>query len=89
MENGQARYYITGWVIDALRDHGGKAEMLAVAKYVWQNHEAEIRKGGNLLYEWQYEIRWAAYFLRREGVMLPDGATPRGIWALSEKAKGY
>lgn len=58
---------IKDWVLVALQELGGKARPVDVAKYIWHNWEPELRKSGDLLYKWQYEARWAATSLRKEG----------------------
>jgi len=80
----KARKYMTEWVREALSQLGGKASMLEVARRVWEAHEADIRADGNLLYEWQYELRWAASFLRRDGALRPANQTPKGMLELSK-----
>ncbi|MAN98240.1 hypothetical protein [uncultured Roseovarius sp.] len=63
------------WVVEALKDHGGQAALIDVAKHIWKHHEVELRASGDLFYKWQYDMRWAAMVLRKQGVM-SDG------WAL-------
>ncbi|MGP9809006.1 hypothetical protein ACT3TQ_13245 [Halomonas sp. AOP12-C2-37] len=70
------------WVADAIRAHGGKAKLVQVAKYIWDNYEAELKRSGNLLYTWQYDMRWAANALRNRGVLRSADASPRGLWEL-------
>ena len=82
----KARKQITGWVVEALKDLGGSAGFLAISKHVWEHHEADIRAIEDLLYEWQYELRWSAFFLRREGILRGAKESPRGIWELSSPA---
>jgi hypothetical protein len=79
----KARKQITSWVTDALNDLGGSASFLDISKHVWEHKEVEIRQIENLLYEWQYELRWAAYFLRREGILKPAAESPKGVWELT------
>lgn len=55
------------WVLEALRALGGRGRVIEVARYVWANHEQELRQEGDLLYTWQYDMRWAAQRLRHEG----------------------
>src|SRR5437870_8827553 len=57
------------WLADALRAHGGSASIVDVCKHVWKEHEDDLRRSGDLFFTWQYDIRWAAYRLRREGRM--------------------
>jgi hypothetical protein len=70
-------------VEDAVRSHGGSASLVEVARYIWENHESDLRKSGNLFYRWQYEVRWAATRLRRTGVLKPATASPKGVWELA------
>lgn len=59
------------WVILALMSLGGKAWPSDVAKYIWDNYEADLRSSGKLLYTWQYDARWAAQSLRNAGKLKP------------------
>jgi len=81
MVSGRAT--MTDWVLEALRLLGGRAAILDICKKVWELHEKDIRASGNLMYEWQYEIRWAGDILRREGMLRPASVSPRGIWELA------
>jgi hypothetical protein len=69
-------------VLDAIRIQGGKATVVQVAKYIWQHHEADLRAPGDRFYTWQYEVRWLANVLRREGRLAPVEDSPRGVWIL-------
>ena len=69
-------------VIDAIKSHGGKATVVQVAKYIWENYEDKLRGSGDFFYKWQYETRWAANILRNEGLLEPVDATPKGVWAI-------
>ncbi|MFD0859115.1 hypothetical protein [Roseovarius aquimarinus] len=66
------------WVVDALKDKGGKSTIIEVARHIWENHEHELRASGDLFFKWQYDMRWAATALRKEGVMSDS-------WALKPK----
>lgn len=68
------------WVVAALRAQGGSAHLLDIAKWLWDNHEQELRASGNLFYTWQYDMRWAATRLRHEGVL--EAAGGDGTWSL-------
>ncbi|MGA3768638.1 MULTISPECIES: hypothetical protein [Ralstonia solanacearum species complex] len=59
------------WVVEALRASGGKGSPKDVAKFIWDNYQAELRRSDSLLYTWQYDIRWAAQSLRNAGVLKP------------------
>ena len=62
------------WVVDAIEARGGESTLLDVAKYIWENHEQDLRASGDLFYKWQYDMRWAATSLRREGKMTSEWA---------------
>jgi hypothetical protein len=68
------------WVRDALRQHGGSASLLDVAKHIWSHHESDLRGSGDLFYTWQYDMRWACTELRKDGVV--EEPQKRGIWKL-------
>jgi hypothetical protein len=71
------------WVAEALRAAGGHASVVEVSRRIWQAHEADLRASGDLFYTWQYDVRWAAHLLRREGVLKPADESPTGIWELA------
>jgi hypothetical protein len=78
------REILIGWVKEAITAHGGKAAITMVAEYIWRNHETELRQSGRLFYTWQYDMRWAAYRLRRSKVLRAEAQSPRGIWELNQ-----
>lgn len=69
-------------VLDALIASGGSAKVVDIAKHIWSNNHAAINVSGDLLYTWQYDMRWAANGLRHDGLIKQVNACPRGIWAL-------
>ena len=77
------REIMTDWVVEALRQLGGRGTILDIARRVWKKHEKDIRAADDLLYSWQYELRWAGALIRSEGVLLPAAAAPRGVWVLA------
>jgi hypothetical protein len=58
------------------------ASVVEVSRRIWQAHETDIRTSGDLLFTWQYDVRWAAHTLRRDGVLKPADESPRGVWEL-------
>lgn len=70
------------WVIVALRDYGGRATLVEVAKHIWDHHEGDLRASDDLFYKWQYDMRWAAMVLRKEGVLKASNAAER-VWQLN------
>jgi hypothetical protein len=73
---------LNAWVIEALQEAGGAARVVDVSRRIWTSHEHEIRSDGDLLYTWQYDVRWAAHDLRRQGLLKPVKESPRNTWEL-------
>jgi len=70
------------WIVEYLEKKGKGAPIVEICKHVWNNHEEELRNMGDLFYTWQYDIRWAATELRKEGKLKDESISPRGIWEL-------
>ncbi|GLK81722.1 hypothetical protein [Methylopila turkensis] len=66
-------------VVDAIRLNGGRATIVQIAKYIWDNYETDIRAAGDVLYTWQYEMRWAGQALVDEGKISKTGRGV-GVW---------
>jgi hypothetical protein len=71
---------LKSWVLEAIDQRGGEANLLEVAMHIWSNREAELRGHGDGFYTWQYDMRWAAQDLRDEGILVAADQAPRGIW---------
>ena len=71
------------WVEEAIAAAGGRSKIVQVAEHIWLNHESELRASEGLFYTWQYDMRWAATKLRREGKLLSEDVSPRGLWVLA------
>jgi hypothetical protein len=54
-------------VVEALKANSGRARVVDVCRYIWNNYEQELKTSGDLLYTWQYDVRWAAQKLRNSG----------------------
>ncbi|NIZ10509.1 hypothetical protein HCZ97_13870 [Pseudooceanicola sp. HF7] len=67
------------WVFDAVEQLGGEASVAEVAKVIWEKHEADLRGSGDLFYTWQYDMRWAAEWLRKQNRLTLSGRK----WALA------
>ena len=67
------------WVFEALTDLG-PSKVPEIAKHIWINHEAELRKSGDLFYTWQYAMRWEGQKLQMEGKLTKKAGA--GRWAL-------
>ncbi|MEI9990143.1 MAG: hypothetical protein WDM86_08900 [Rhizomicrobium sp.] len=77
------RELLKNWVFDAVKALGGEAQVKDVARHIWENHEAELRKSGDLFYTWQYDMRWAAQHLRRDKRFAPMPGRSNRKWALA------
>ena len=77
------REILKDWVVEALKAHSGRAKIFDVCKYIWENHEAEIKQSEELLYTWQYDVRWAAQQLRDSGIMKPVHGSKTRPWELA------
>lgn len=56
-------------IVDCLKRNNGKATLLEVSKYIWNNYENELRESGRMFYTWQYDLRWEATKLRKRKVI--------------------
>ena len=63
----------------------GKAgtDEVAVMLDIWNNHRADLEASDDLFFSWQYDMRWAADHLRREGKLMPKPKGDRGPWRLA------
>ena|GEM_PF-748541 len=71
------------WVLKALMSRGGKGWPKDVAKYIWENYQGELNNSGDLLYTWQYDVRWAAQSLRNAGKLKPVHRRRDRPWELA------
>lgn len=63
---------LQSWVLDALQVLG-PATVTQIAKHIWENHEGDLKASGDLLYTWQYDMRWAGQALQDKGKLLKKG----------------
>ena len=72
------------WIVEALRQLNGSAEVIDVSKRVWRNHETDLISSGDLFFTWQYDLRWAAKKLRDSGRLKASvGRRPHAHWELA------
>lgn len=76
------RLELQEWVIDAIKESGGTATIVEVAKHIWMNHEAELKLAGDLFFTWQYDMRWACTRLRERKIVEAAEISDRGEWKL-------
>ncbi|MCB1332408.1 MAG: hypothetical protein KDK26_01870 [Roseivivax sp.] len=67
------------WIMQALDANGGSATIVQVAKWIWDNKEADLRNSGDRFYRWQYEMRWEAQKLRDLGLLEKDKTTKNWV----------
>lgn len=75
---------LTAWVHEALMSLGGQARLVDVAREIWTSHASELLESGDLLFTWQYDMRWSANQLRRKKIMKSAESSPIGVWVLSD-----
>jgi len=76
---------LENWIIEVLARGGGSLHHVRVAEAIWKGFEDELRSSGDLLYTWQYDLRWAAQRLRDSGVLAPMHGRRDGIWRLAPR----
>ena len=74
---------LEGWVVEALRTCGGRARIVQICRHIWEHYEDELRASGDLLYTWQYDVRWAGQRLRDRGVLRPVHGSRSLSWELA------
>ena len=71
------------WIVEALNEMGGRAQIVDICKKVWELHERDLRKMGDLFYTWQYDIRWGANKLKSQERLRYDKIKQESIWILT------
>lgn len=69
-------------VQEAINSCGGEATIVETCRYIWDHHEAELRKSGDHFYTWQYEVRWAANRLKRQDILEYGRRGRNNLWIL-------
>jgi hypothetical protein len=75
------------WVREALQKLGGRGRPADVARRIWDQHERDLRASGDLFYTWQYDMRWAALQLRKQGILHPAERSAGGVWELTSRGR--
>ena len=76
------REFMLIWVEDALRSLGGKGRVIDVSKEIWRQHSKDLTEEKDIFFTWQYDMRWAAYNLRKQGVLKAADKSTRA-WVLA------
>ena len=80
-----AGHYLTPWVREALERLGGRATIVEVCREIWRAHERELRALGDPFFTWQYDVRWAAHALRRDGTTRLFKEGNHSVWELKRR----
>lgn len=64
---------LKAWIIDALRALGGSGRIADICKHIWEHHQQELQRSGDLFYTWQYAMRWAGQELQKERKLSKTG----------------
>ena len=80
----KTRKDLCDWIVEALKDLNGTARIIQVREHIWQHHQNDLIKSGNLHYTWHEDILWAATQLREKGVLKKAKATSKSVWALNQ-----
>lgn len=73
---------LKNFIIESLKEFGGKRHYIAICKWVWKNHQKRLKNSGDLFFTWQYDIRRAATDLRKEGILKQVDNYQKGVWEL-------
>lgn len=78
----KTRKDLCDWIVEALKDLNGSAQIIKVKEHIWQHHGQELRDSGNLHFTWNEDVFWAATQLRAKGVLKKGKDTSKNVWAL-------
>lgn len=68
-------------IVKALEAHNGRAAIYKVSEFIWEKYSSKILDDKRMLYTWQYEMRWAAMALQKDG-LIELGKFKKGVWSL-------
>ena len=69
-------------VESALRNLGGAAPIVGVARKIWEQHEDSLRASGDIFFTRQYDMRWAAQKLRDAHKLAYERQNGKPVWRL-------
>lgn len=70
------------WATDALRELGGTASMIEVAKRTWKKHKKELHSSGKHFRNWQYDFTWIGKRLREKEIINAEESGSESVWVL-------
>ncbi|WP_374631926.1 hypothetical protein [Ferrovibrio sp.] len=80
MQKGSEK--LQDWVCAAIAANDGQASIVEICKYIWLQHEAELRKDDQFFYTWQYQMRWAGQQLVKKGLIKKTKIGIKAQWIL-------
>lgn len=69
-------------LLDTLLDLGGTATILEISKHIVANYSKNLERHNTLVYTWQYDLRWAANYLRKEGLLKSAKESKKDKWEI-------
>lgn len=78
------RRNLIDWIVEALKELNGSAQIQKVLERIWEHHDREIIDSGNFHFTWQEDAYWAATQLRARGILKKSKETPGSVWTLTE-----
>lgn len=81
----KTRIDLCDWIVEALKEFKGSAQIPKVREYIWQHHKEELMDSGNLHFTWHEDILWAATQLRAKDILMNAKATSKNVWKLKIK----
>jgi hypothetical protein len=73
------RHDLDEWVLQAIAALGGSGTILDVCRWIWESKRNDLETSGDLLYTWQYDVRWAIKRLRLRKKLREARDGPRGF----------
>ena len=80
----KTRKDLCDWIVEALKDLNSSAQIAKIREHIWQHHQEDLTKSGNLHFTWHEDLFWAATQLRAKGVLKKAKATSKSVWALNK-----
>ena len=77
------RTMLKDWIVDAVRENRGSATYVEMNRYIWSNHENELRDSGDMFFTWQFDVRWAYKELVLSGILTRKRQGRYSVWSLN------
>lgn len=70
------------WILEALDALDGRGTIVDVSRWIWESKRRALESSGDLLYTWQYDLRWAVKRLRLRKKLKEAHDSPRSTLVL-------